>query len=158
MMLVHEPSRRSRVKGADMALIPFPDYIRRAEDLLLRGASPLYVRRQVFVSTEDPLVIQQAGNGPGAMLGSWAAVYYDLPRVNDGAIKQIAAIRGTMSAGRLARLHLLQVRFTKTEQQGRFWFDAGWRLPPLQLLMALECDAWVGTRASNWNRLIDELR
>ncbi|KAI9028665.1 hypothetical protein DFJ74DRAFT_659626 [Hyaloraphidium curvatum] len=27
-----------------------------------------------------------------------------------------------------------------------------------QLLMALECDAWVGTRGSNWNRLIDELR
>lgn len=24
--------------------------------------------------------------------------------------------------------------------------------------MALECDAWVGTRGSNWNRLIDELR
>ena len=98
------------VKGADMALIPFPDYIRRADELLLRGASPLYVRRQVFVSTEDPLVIQQASDGPGAMLGSWAAVYYDLPRVNDGAMKQIAAIRGTMSAGRLARLHLLQVR------------------------------------------------
>jgi hypothetical protein len=28
----------------------------------------------------------------------------------------------------------------------------------LQLLMALEADAWIGTRGSNWNRLIDELR
>jgi hypothetical protein len=28
----------------------------------------------------------------------------------------------------------------------------------LQLLMSLEADAWVGTRSSNWNRLIDELR
>ena len=28
----------------------------------------------------------------------------------------------------------------------------------LQLLMSLEADAWVGTRRSNWNRLIDELR
>ena len=28
----------------------------------------------------------------------------------------------------------------------------------LQLWMALECDVWVGTRSSNWNRLIDELR
>jgi hypothetical protein len=28
----------------------------------------------------------------------------------------------------------------------------------LQLLMSLEADAWVGTRGSNWNRLIDELR
>ena len=25
-------------------------------------------------------------------------------------------------------------------------------IPLLQLLMALECDAWVGTRGSNWNR------
>jgi hypothetical protein len=28
----------------------------------------------------------------------------------------------------------------------------------LQLLMALEADAYIGTRSSNWNRLIDELR
>ena len=28
----------------------------------------------------------------------------------------------------------------------------------LQLVMALEADAWIGTRGSNWNRLIDELR
>ena len=27
-----------------------------------------------------------------------------------------------------------------------------------QLFLALECDTWVGTRNSNWNRLIDELR
>jgi hypothetical protein len=46
---------------------------------------------------------------------------------------------------------------------------SGWKAAPdesegsfyahlLQLLMALEADAWVGTRGSNWNRLIDELR
>ena len=28
----------------------------------------------------------------------------------------------------------------------------------LQLYMALKCDVFVGTRGSNWNRLIDELR
>ena len=28
----------------------------------------------------------------------------------------------------------------------------------LQLWMAVECDAWVGQRNSNWNRLIDEMR
>ena len=27
-----------------------------------------------------------------------------------------------------------------------------------QLFLALECDMWLGTRNSNWNRLIDELR
>jgi hypothetical protein len=28
----------------------------------------------------------------------------------------------------------------------------------MQLMMSLECEAWVGTRGSNWNRLMDELR
>ena len=27
-----------------------------------------------------------------------------------------------------------------------------------QLFLALECDVWIGTRNSNWNRLIDEMR
>ena len=27
-----------------------------------------------------------------------------------------------------------------------------------QLYLALECDVWIGTRNSNWNRLIDEMR
>ena len=27
-----------------------------------------------------------------------------------------------------------------------------------QLYLALECDIWIGTRNSNWNRLIDEMR
>ena len=27
-----------------------------------------------------------------------------------------------------------------------------------QLYMALEADVWIGTRKSNWNRLIDEMR
>jgi hypothetical protein len=28
----------------------------------------------------------------------------------------------------------------------------------MELFMAAECDAWIGTRSSNWNRLIDHLR
>ncbi|PSC70120.1 hypothetical protein C2E20_6535 [Micractinium conductrix] len=28
----------------------------------------------------------------------------------------------------------------------------------LNMLVALECDAWVGTRGSNWDRMVDELR
>jgi hypothetical protein len=28
----------------------------------------------------------------------------------------------------------------------------------LNLMVALECDGFIGTRGSNWNRLIDELR
>jgi hypothetical protein len=41
---------------------------------------------------------------------------------------------------------------TPDESEGSFYAHL------LQLLMALEADAWVGTRGSNWNRLIDELR
>ena len=26
------------------------------------------------------------------------------------------------------------------------------------MVMSMEADAWVGTRGSNWNRLLDELR
>ena len=55
-----------------------------------------------------------------------------MPRINSNGLDQIARLavpRGTLT---------------------HIWF--------LQLLMALECDAWVGTRGSNWNRLIDELR
>ena len=43
-------------------------------------------------------------------------------------------------------------RPTPDESEGSFYAHL------LQLLMALEADAWVGTRGSNWNRLIDELR
>jgi hypothetical protein len=43
-------------------------------------------------------------------------------------------------------------RAAPDESEGSFYAHL------LQLLMALEADAWVGTRGSNWNRLIDELR
>ena len=58
----------------------------------------------------------------------WAALYSDIPRHNSNGWDQMHL------ANDLVRVHFVQ------------------------LLMALECDAWVGTRGSNWNRLIDELR
>lgn len=120
-------------KGSEMKLVEFKDFMQRAE-LLVRDA-PFSLRRAVFVSTEDPKVLKEAADtSEEAKARGWAAVYYELPRVNDGAQMQIRQLNGKVTAGGLARLHLMQ------------------------LLMALECDAWVGTRGSNWNRLIDELR
>jgi hypothetical protein len=58
----------------------------------------------------------------------WVALYSDIPRHNSNGFEQLGL------ADDITLLHLTQ------------------------LLMALECDAWVGTLASNWNRLIDELR
>lgn len=150
-----------------MTLVPFPSYVNRSEDFLIKGA-PLFLRRQLFISTEDPLVIEQAADGPGVMLGSWAASYYDLPRSNDGAIVQFKKLSDTMTAGQLTRRHLLQVWMSCVGVYCvcKMAHVLGLSLlaptaplrPTSQLLMALECDAWVGTRGSNWNRLIDELR
>jgi glycoprotein 6-alpha-L-fucosyltransferase/import inner membrane translocase subunit TIM50 len=58
----------------------------------------------------------------------WVGLYSDIPRLNIDGRKQMKL------ASNMGQLHLLQ------------------------LLMALECDAWVGTRNSNWAALIDELR
>lgn len=58
----------------------------------------------------------------------WTTLHSDIPRHNSNGQKQMEL------ADNMGLLHLAQ------------------------LLMALECDAWVGTRGSNWNRLIDELR
>jgi hypothetical protein len=60
-------------------------------------------------------------------------LFSDIRRANVGPLAQVLAL-GKTQAGLTTRTHLLQ------------------------LLLALEADAWIGTRGSNWNRLIDELR
>ena len=45
--------------------------------------------------------------------------------------------------------------FEQMAQFGRSHMSTLWLL---QLWLAVECDAWIGQRASNWNRMIDELR
>jgi hypothetical protein len=59
---------------------------------------------------------------------NWTAIFSDLPRDNSNGVKQMAL------ADNIPHHHFVQ------------------------LLMALECDAWVGTLRSNWNQLIAELR
>ena len=60
--------------------------------------------------------------------GAWSAFFSDIPRENNNGYTQMKL------ADNMMHLHLLQ------------------------LYMTLECDAWIGTLASNWNRLISELR
>jgi len=45
--------------------------------------------------------------------------------------------------------------FDQMRLWGRSRMSALWLY---QLWLAVECDAWIGQRASNWNRIIDELR
>ncbi|KAG5460473.1 MAG: hypothetical protein BJ554DRAFT_7476 [Olpidium bornovanus] len=120
-------------KGMD--LVPFDDYVNAA--LRFTGQNPLAFQRRLFVSSEDPSVIEDArllperelepSTGPARR---WEVYTSDIPRMNAGPFKQL--------------------EFYGKQRMSYAWI--------LQLLMALECDAWVGTRGSNWNRLIDELR
>ena len=104
-------------------------------------AAPFATRRVLFVSGENPdnvLKLRQRTRGGGTPLcprcrpspAGWYALMSDLPRHNSN---------GKLQAARFGAEHMVR-----------------WHL--VQLLMALECDAWVGLRDSNWNRLIDELR
>jgi hypothetical protein len=116
-----------------MKLVPFPRYVELAK--VLQRNNPTHIRRDLFISTEDPEVISQAQDA--SIMGDlWTTLHYDVPRFNDyhGPADQLNKLSNQISPGRLTRLHLLQ------------------------LLIALECDAWIGTLKSNWNRLIDELR
>jgi hypothetical protein len=118
-------------KGSVMRLVDFGDYVAKAEDL--KRNAPFHLRRALFVSSEDSAVFTNASS-PAAMLGSWASLWYDFPMANEGGLEQMRLLEKEAPRGRLVRFHFLA------------------------LLMHLECDAWVGTRASNWCRLIDELR
>ena len=132
-------------KGIEMTLIPMMRFLTAAEDLF--RWQPNTLSRRSFISTEDPSAIDEAKGvvagtvtAPGrdnkvllpSQLSSWVHTYYDVPRHNSNGQQQLARLG--LPAGQLTRI----------------WF--------LQLTLALECDAWVGTRNSNWNRLLDELR
>jgi hypothetical protein len=118
-------------KGIEMKLVGDERYFQAAEEqVVVQG--PMPHKRAVFISTEDPKVLETAKAYTDKR---YAFLWYDVPRVNSNGLDQINKLSGeTMPKGMLTHV----------------WW--------LQLLMALECDAWVGTRGSNWNRLIDELR
>jgi hypothetical protein len=84
--------------------------------------NPMGLVRAAFISTEDPATLAAASQERRG----WAMMWYELPRINSNGHDQIARL--PLAKGFLTRAWLLQ------------------------LLMALECDAWVGTRGSNWNR------
>lgn len=93
-------------KGIEMDLVDFPIYVSKAEEMV-RNA-PFSLQRALFVSTEDPDVLKQAADASGVMLGSWAALFYDLPRSNDAMALQIQNLQ--VGPGHLTRLHFMQVR------------------------------------------------
>lgn len=126
-------------KSVDMRLVPGSEFFAAAERLVKVNNRNGYARGG-FISTEDPAVLEEArklsGSSaePGSPLASWAWTWVDVPRDNSNGATQLAKFKDALPAGKLTRIWLLN------------------------LLIALECDAWLGTLGSNWNRLIDELR
>ncbi|KFX96324.1 hypothetical protein V490_03402 [Pseudogymnoascus sp. VKM F-3557] len=123
-------------KGSEMRLVPFNDYVVRAEKFT--AENPLGSWKRAFLSTEDPNVIEQmksmARLTPFSYSGSnarWTWYWSGIPRLNTSPETQLR------------------------EFGNRTDLTIKWLL---QLVMAIECDVFVGTRGSGWNRLIDSLR
>ncbi|TPX69142.1 hypothetical protein SpCBS45565_g02635 [Spizellomyces sp. 'palustris'] len=122
-------------KGSEMTLIPFSAYVETVQKYA--AENPMGVYKRLFVSSEDSEVIHSANllplsdrdNGTTSSR-TWEVFTSHIPRYNKGPMDQLSLFgRSTMTLS---------------------WY--------LQLWMGLECDGWVGTRASNWNRIIDEFR
>lgn len=99
-----------------------PDSAYFAAAELLVKLNPMSLVRAAFISTEDPGTLVAASKEEHG----WAMMWYNVPRINSNGADQLEKLQ-------MPKAILTQI-----------WF--------LQLLMALECDAWVGTRRSNWNR------
>jgi hypothetical protein len=117
-------------KKKEMALVPTQAYLRAADDLVLMH--PFGYRDIGFLSTEDPEAVNEVMQHNSSFRYYW----WDVPRENSNGPDQISNFGLTLG---LAKGELTMI-----------WW--------LQLFIALEADAWVGTRGSNWNRLLDELR
>ncbi|KAI8909389.1 hypothetical protein DFJ77DRAFT_513089 [Powellomyces hirtus] len=122
-------------KATEMTLMPFKNYVDSAE--MFSSQNPQMYMRRLFVSSEDPTVIEDAQRLPQQQSNvitspdaHWQVFTSNIPRVNSGPYQQI--------------------RKYGASNMTRSWY--------LQLWMALECDVFFGTRASNWNRIIDEFR
>jgi hypothetical protein len=107
-----------------MRLVPFNDFVVRAEKFA--AENPLGSWKRAFLSTEDPNVIEQmksmARITPFSVSGSnmrWTWYWSDIPRLNTSPETQLR-------------------EFGNRTELTTHWL--------LQLVMAIECDAIVGTR------------
>jgi hypothetical protein len=126
-------------KGIEMTIVGFDSFMTAAAKLT--ADHPLSFRRVVFLSGENPRNIELlrryvASSHQAARAGNltaaprWYGALTRMPRINSNGYEQ-----GT-SFG--------------VEFMTKRWL--------LQLLLALECDAFIGNRMSNWNLIIDHLR
>lgn len=95
---------------------------------VLIAHQPDVLRRRIFLSTEDPNTVSFF-----AQLSNWTVQYTNVSRVADPSVGPAAFAR-------------------------KIGWDEEFLNSLLSLQLALECDGFVGTLDSNWNRLIDQLR
>ncbi|KAF3197862.1 hypothetical protein TWF679_002549 [Orbilia oligospora] len=123
-------------KAIEGRLISTRDYIVAAERFILRN--PITYRKRAFVTTEDPDAIQEIRKTTGInpistafSNPSWYWSYSNIPRFDGSPFQNLNLSQNRTDA---MIMHIMQ------------------------LWMAVECDAFVGNRNSNWNKLIDSIR
>jgi hypothetical protein len=123
-------------KETEMRLIPTNLYMDAA--LRIADMQPLMTTmRNIFITSEDPGALDFLPSSLSRVLeyNHWSMGWYSaMPRRDTNGRDQLNAFANIIPKANLTRL----------------WF--------LQLTLALECDGWIGTRGSNWNKLIDVLR
>ncbi|CCG84805.2 protein of unknown function [Taphrina deformans PYCC 5710] len=122
-------------KGGEMRLVPFREFILTAEKYAMQN--PIESRKWAFVSSDDPEVFE--------------------------VMKKTVSIKDTDTVSNKQwhwfmsnMVRSTEVQFATLEgQANKTVTTLDWLS---QLFLALECEAFVGTRGSNWNALIEELR
>lgn len=123
-----------------MPLVPLSGFITAMEKLVgtpVRPGASAVLRASTFISTEDPFVVRDALAQNGYLREHGWSVYA-LP------IRRLPQTSFELGGPDLN----VAVFGAYAEVMQSMW----------NLAYALECDAWVGTIGSNWNRLIHELR
>eukprot|EP00607_Mallomonas_marina_P003583 CAMPEP_0182439738 /NCGR_PEP_ID=MMETSP1167-20130531/86616_1 /TAXON_ID=2988 /ORGANISM="Mallomonas Sp, Strain CCMP3275" /LENGTH=302 /DNA_ID=CAMNT_0024633499 /DNA_START=499 /DNA_END=1404 /DNA_ORIENTATION=- len=128
-------------KGAEMKVVPFRSYVAAANQMYERGLIPHTHKDRkfpIFLGTEDPMVIEEA-KYLDSTSSRWRVEYTTL----------------LSRYGTAARYEKKVLKKAKIEVEHH---DLEYISMILNLDYAVRCDAWVCTLASNWCRVIDELR
>jgi hypothetical protein len=127
----------AHIRGGDkyyeMTLVSAREFVEAVKKMIL--SMPNSFSRVIFMSGDDQASIDEARKLTEE--ANMTFIYTRMPRPTGGHNINIASWRSSSA---------------HDTSESSFYGHL------MQLFMNLEADAWVGTRGSNWNRLIDELR
>lgn len=116
-------------KHLEMRLVEPKQYVEAAVELI-RGNPLTFAARTLFLSGDDLEMARVAAESHGLNVILHSKVHH----MDGGHVRGVWLQQSAIRRQKLFYEHLMQ------------------------LVMALEADAWIGTRESNWNSLIDHLR